>query len=120
VNIPPKPPPRIRILGLAIGVTSLPLVFPKLYLKSLNPAPRQWVDSSTATYATDHELLEIPPTRVGGLFISCPLLGEMKLPPTVVDGILKALKTRLVGWNLTIHPLTWVGFTPLRQNILLG
>jgi len=32
--------------------------------------PRQWVDSSTATYVAEYQHLQIPPTRVGGLFIS--------------------------------------------------
>jgi len=38
--------------------------------KKLKSHSRQWVDCSTATYTTVHQLLQIPPTIVGGSFIS--------------------------------------------------
>ena len=41
--------------------------------------------------------------------------GQMKLPPTLVGGIRKLL-VHLIGWNSTIHPLSWVGFPTLGKR----
>jgi len=56
--------------------------------QSLESHLRQWVDTSTPTYITAEPLLEIPPTRVGGLFI--PAMGSGR------------------KWNF--HQLSLVGF----------